>query len=213
MWKVIFDENQSQEWFNGWAYSIWSGSNPYTTPGSSYTTIDNDVVAGTLANSYLEADHVIANYNETKTLAALGANAKWKFDDWTVATDLSHSQAARDDAGDRVREEQQSRDRVVRLPRWRHALHPHEADAPAWGHCRRDRTTAPCTTRSRRSQRTRARALSAGPFTSLDFGLRAADREKSNQHFILNRSGSSAPISASCGLYGSTRCRASTCRR
>ncbi|MEP6940408.1 MAG: TonB-dependent receptor plug domain-containing protein, partial [Rudaea sp.] len=38
--KIKIDETQNQTWFNNWAYSIWSGSNPYTTPGSSYTIVD-----------------------------------------------------------------------------------------------------------------------------------------------------------------------------
>ena len=47
------------------------------------------MVAATLADSKLQVDHVISHYNEVKTLAAGGLNAKWSGDVWTLGGDLS----------------------------------------------------------------------------------------------------------------------------
>ncbi|MFT4179533.1 MAG: TonB-dependent receptor [Thermomonas sp.] len=198
--RIEIDEDQAQTWFNGWAYSIWSGSNPYTTPGSSYTIIDNDVVAGTMANSGLAVNHVMANYREDKTLAAAGLKTRWNGDVWTLTGDLSWSQAKRDNAWGAVwfgsNPDTVSWD-------FRKGVDPYistSSNAPAWGvqgqlvpGGLRDEITALALAASR--------AFDDSAFSSLDFGLRVASREKQNRHFTGSFEGWSQPISAYDGLY------------
>ena len=67
----------------------------YEEPGSSFTIIDGDVVAGTLANRFGRVDRVVADYTEDKSLAASGLNLAWGGDTWSGAADLSYSEAKR----------------------------------------------------------------------------------------------------------------------
>ena len=41
-------------------------------------------------------DHVVAQYTEDKTLSAGGLNLAWRGDVWAVVTDLSYSEAKRE---------------------------------------------------------------------------------------------------------------------
>jgi len=198
--KIKIDETQNQTWFNNWAYSIWSGSNPYATPGSSYTIVDGDVVAGTLANSYFEVDHVIGHYQEDKTLGALGLNAKWSAEQWTYAADLSTSTAKRDNNWRAVW--------FASYPAnvsfdFRDAATPTIATStdklasgvsgsnagPESLHDEIDALALKAT-----------RQLSGGLFNALEFGARAADREKKHRNYSWSQSGTTAPISAYDGL-------------
>ncbi|KAF1695739.1 TonB-dependent receptor [Pseudoxanthomonas jiangsuensis] len=198
--RIEIDEQQAQSWFNDWAYSIWSGANPYTTPGSSYTIVDNDVVAGTLANSGLTVNHVMANYGEVKTLAATGLKTRWSGEDWTVTGDLSWSQAKRDNTW-RAVWFGSNPDTVS----WdlRKGVDPYIAissNAPAWGvqgqlepGSLRDEIAALALAASR--------AFDDSPFASLDFGVRVASREKQNRHFLGSYEGWDQAIGAYDGLY------------
>ncbi|MDY4338604.1 TonB-dependent receptor [Xanthomonas sp. LF07-6] len=193
--RIRIDEDQRQNWFNNLGYSIYSASNPYTTPGSSYTIVDGDVVAGTLANSKLQVDHVVARYDEVKTLAAGGLNAKWRGDVWTLGSDLSFSQAKRDNDWRAVRFG--SNPDTVSFD-FRHGVTPTistSSDAPEWGisgqtepQALRDRIAALALSASR--------AIEDSPVTALEFGARASRREKQNRHFTSFQSGYSQPISA-----------------
>lgn len=198
--RIEIDEDQLQNWFNGLAFSTFStGANPYTTPGSSYTIVDGDVVAGTLANSNLQVDHVVSHYNEVKTLTAGGLNAKWSGDVWTLGSDLSFSQAKRDNTWQAVRFG--SNPDTVSFD-FRRSVTPTistSSDTPEYGIAGqtepqglRDKIAALALNASR--------AVDAGPFTSLEFGARAARREKQNRRFISNQSGYDQPISAYQGL-------------
>lgn len=211
--KVKIRENQNQTWFNNWAYSIYtdyphcltSGDpqciNPYTTPGSSYTIVDGDVVAGTLANSNLEVDHVIGRYEEDKTLAATGLNGKWTGDKWTATGDLSYSQAKRDNNWRAVWFG--SNPSTVSFD-FRDGVTPSittSADAPAWGvngsnagpeHLRDEITALAASAR---------RQFDGSAFTALEFGARVADRDKKHDNHSWTQSGFSSPISAYNGLY------------
>lgn len=198
--RIEIDEDQLQNWFNGLAYSTFStGANPYTTPGSSYTIVDGDVVAGTLANSNLQVDHVVSHYNEVKTLTAGGLNAKWSGDVWTLGSDLSFSQAKRDNTWQAVRFG--SNPDTVSFD-FRRSVTPTistSSDTPEWGIAGqtepqglRDRIAALALNASR--------SVDAAAFTSLEFGARAARREKQNRRFISNQSGYDQPISAYQGL-------------
>ncbi|WP_372178287.1 TonB-dependent receptor [Xanthomonas axonopodis pv. phyllanthi] len=194
--RIEIDEDQLQNWFNGLAFSTFSGStNPYTTPDSSYTIVDGDVVAGTLANSNLQVDHVVSHYNEVKTLTAGGLNAKWSGDVWTLGSDLSFSQAKRDNTWQAVRFG--SNPDTISFD-FRRSVTPTirtSSDTPEYGiagqtepQALRDKIAALALNASR--------AVDAGPFTSLELGARAARREKQNRRFLSNQSGYDQPISA-----------------
>ncbi|WP_022973354.1 TonB-dependent receptor domain-containing protein, partial [Xanthomonas maliensis] len=193
--RIEIDEDQLQNWFNGLAYSSFSTSNPYANPGSSYTIVDGDVVAATLANSNLQVDHVVSHYNEVKTLAAGGLNAKWSGDVWTLASDLSFSQAKRDNTWQAVRFG--SNPDTISFD-FRRNVTPTistSSDTPEWGiagqtepQALRDKIAALALNASR--------SLDAAAFTSLEFGARASRREKQNRHFLSNQSGYDEPISA-----------------
>ncbi|QNH13446.1 TonB-dependent receptor [Xanthomonas sp. SI] len=193
--RIKIDEDQRQNWFNNLGYSIFSASNPYTTPGSSYTIVDGDVVAATLADSNLQVDHVISHYSEVKTLAAGGLNAKWSGDVWTLGGDLSFSQAKRDNNWRAVRFG--SNPDTVSFD-FRHGVTPTistSSDTPEWGisgqtepQALRDRIAALALSASR--------AIEDSPITALQFGARAARREKENRHFTSFQSGYDQPISA-----------------
>ncbi|WP_372360434.1 TonB-dependent receptor [Xanthomonas axonopodis pv. poinsettiicola] len=194
--RIAIEEDQLQNWFNGLAYSVFSsGANPYTAPGSSYTIVGGDVVAATLANSNLQVDHVVSHYNEVKTLAAGGLNAKWSGDVWTLAGDLSFSQAKRDNEWQAVRFG--SNPDTISFD-FRRTIKPTistSSDTPEYGingqtnpQGLRDKIAALALNASR--------AVDAGPFTSLEFGARAAHREKQNRAFVSNQSNFDQPISA-----------------
>ncbi|KLD75929.1 TonB-dependent receptor [Xanthomonas hyacinthi] len=193
--RIRIDEDQRQNWFNNLGYSIFSASNPYTTPGSSYSIVDGDVVAATLANSNLQVDHVISHYSEVKTLAAGGLNAKWSGDAWTLGGDLSFSQAKRDNDWRAVRFG--SNPDTVSFD-FRHGVTPTistSSDSPEWGisgqtepQALRDRIAALALSASR--------SIEDSPITALQFGARAARREKQNRHATSSQSGFDQPISA-----------------
>ena len=115
--KVAIDEKQNQTWFQGLDYSIFSAGNDYAAPGSSFTIIDGAVVAGTQANSFNRMDHVVAQYTEDKTLSAGGLNLAWRGDVWSVVTDLSYSEAKRENIWQAVDLVSFPADHVVRLAR------------------------------------------------------------------------------------------------
>jgi len=198
--KVDIKENQNQTWFNNWAYSIWSSSNPYTTPGSSYTIIDGDVVAGTLANSNFEVDHVIGRYSENKTLSAIGANAKWTGDQWTLSGDLSTSTAKRDNNWRAVWFG--SNPANVSFD-FRDAVTPFiatSADSLGWGATASNAGPESLRDRIDALAISARRTLDGSAFTALEFGARAANREKKHQNFSWSQSGYDAPLSAYDGL-------------
>jgi TonB-dependent receptor len=198
--KIDIKEKQNQTWFNGWAYSIWSSGNPYATPGSSYILADGDVVGGTLANSNLEVDHVIGRYNEIKTLNAYGVNAKWSGDDWTYVGDLSTSGARRDNNwravwfGDNPSTVSYDfRDGVTpTISTTSNGLSWGVNGSNAGPESLRDSIDALAVSAKRQ--------LGGSPFTSIEFGARAADREKLHRNHSWSQSGYNQPISAYNGL-------------
>ncbi|MCC4594998.1 TonB-dependent receptor [Xanthomonas campestris pv. phormiicola] len=193
--RIKIDEDQRQNWFNNLGYSVFSASNPYTAPGSSYTIVDGDVVAATLANSNLQVDHVISHYNEVKTLAAAGLNAKWSGDVWTLGGDLSFSQAKRDNDWRAIKFG--SNPDTISYD-FRHGVTPSittSSDTPEWGisgqtepQALRDRIAALALSASR--------SIEDSPITALQFGARAARREKQNRHSSSFQSNFDQPISA-----------------
>lgn len=200
--KVQIDEDQMQSWYRNWDYSSSSWWNPYAQPGSSVHMIDHNVVGATMVNSEwgtpLEMDQVIAQYKEVKTLVAGGLNGTWSGERWTVQSDLSASQAKRDN-------------------RWRSVEFGLNPDTIAWdfapGHAPwiSVSSSAPTwgLTGSDQPQSLRDRiaafALSAtrhldGAINSLAFGARVSDRVKRNRSYLADYTGYDQPMSAYDGL-------------
>jgi TonB-dependent receptor len=210
--KIVIDEKQNQMWFQNLSSSIFNPgcpaacTNPYAAPGSSYTIIDNDVVAGTLAGHFGRVDRVVAQYAEDKSLAATGLNAKWNGDAWSGSADLSYSEAKRDNQWLAID--------LVAFPEtisfdFRSASTPtvklsseslDSVPAPSWNtagqsagpQALRDEIGALAVSMSRR--------LDRGMLTSFDFGARAAERTKKFRSFSWNQMGLDAPLSAYNGL-------------
>jgi iron complex outermembrane receptor protein len=205
--KVEIDEKQNQTWFQGLDYSIFSGGNDYTTPGSSFTMIDGDVVAGTQANSFNRMDHVVAQYTEDKLLNAGGLNLAWRGDVWAVVSDLSYSRAERENIWQAVD--------LVSFPAttsfdWRDSVEPtisvssDELDgipAPSWN-TGAGQSAGPESLDDEigAAALTVSRAIDLGAFTGFDVGARYADRTKKHRFFSWNQTGSDAPLSAYGGL-------------
>jgi TonB-dependent receptor len=97
--EVTIDEHQNQAWYCDGTCGNWANGNfgNYNAPGSSYTfDSDGNVVAATLANSFVQVNNVIAQYDEDKTLFVTGLNGEWTNGPWAIVGDLSYSEAERD---------------------------------------------------------------------------------------------------------------------
>jgi TonB-dependent receptor len=97
--KIKISEDQDQTWFgNNGVTGNWGNGNygAYNGAGSSYTLINNTVVAATLNNAFTSVTNVIAHYAEDKSLSVFGLNGRWHEGPWTFSGDLSYSKAERD---------------------------------------------------------------------------------------------------------------------
>ncbi len=97
------DQAQTVYGWNNWGN--WDNGNwgDYNAPGASYTIVNGDVVGATLP--YSSVTTVLADYDESKTLSVTGLNARWTGAKWSVAGDLSYSQAERENIWQAVRTE------------------------------------------------------------------------------------------------------------
>ncbi len=97
------DQGQTVYGWNNWGN--WDNGNwgVYNAPGASYTIVDGTVVAARLPFSSVTT--VIADYDEDKELSVSGLNAKWQDERWTIAGDLSYSEAQRENIWQSVRTE------------------------------------------------------------------------------------------------------------
>lgn len=97
------DQGQTVYGWNNWGN--WDNGNwgDYNAPGASYTIVDGTVVAARLP--YSSVTTVIADYDEDKELSVSGFNAKWEGETWTIAGDLSYSEAQRENIWQSVRTE------------------------------------------------------------------------------------------------------------
>lgn len=103
--RISISEDQNQSWFgNNGVWGNWGNGNfgAYNGAGSSYTIVNDTVVAATLANAYASVTNVIAHYTEQKTLLVTGANAEWNTGPWDLKLDLSYSKAERDNTWEAV---------------------------------------------------------------------------------------------------------------
>lgn len=106
--KITEIQDQTVWGANNWGnWNMGDGSNvgwndaAYNGAGSSYTLINNTVVAATTPFSSVQT--VLAKYSEDKDLFAGGLNGKWTSDQWTVAGDVSYSKAKRTNTWKAVR--------------------------------------------------------------------------------------------------------------
>jgi TonB-dependent receptor len=204
---VDIDEKQNQTWFEGLDYSVWSGSNKYTAPGSSYTIVDGDVVAGTLAGSYNRMDHVVGQYDEDKELMATGLNLAWSGDTWRLATDFSYSKAERENIWQAVV--------LVSFPEttsfdWRRSVTPTisvssvEFDgppAPSWnGSAGQSAGPEFLDDEVAAAAVNFSKDIELGAFNGIDVGARYSDRAKKHRYFSWNQPGSNAALSAYDGM-------------
>ncbi len=83
-------EDQNQQWYEG-NWGNWAGGNTggYTNP----VIVNGDLVGARTA--YSTVTSVIAQYNEDKDLIVTGLNGRWTYDQWTVTADASYSKAER----------------------------------------------------------------------------------------------------------------------
>lgn len=205
--KVTIDEKQNQTWFQGLDYSIWSSGNKYTTPGSSYDIVNGDVVGGTLVDSYNRMDHVVGQYSEDKTLGAVGLNTAWTGDQWSFVTDLSFSEAKRENIWQAVD--------LVSFPattsyNWENASTPTVAvsttafdgpPAPSWnGSAGQSAGPESLNDEIGALAATLTRKFDAGVLTGIDIGARYATRTKKHEYFSWNQPGLDAPLSAYDGM-------------
>lgn len=199
--NIDINENQSQTTFRGWSYGSWGGDNPYKTPGSSYILSGGDVVGGTLANSNLQVDRTIGHWYEGKELKAYGIDAKWADEQWTFGADLSTSSAKRDGNWRglwfKTYPKSVSYNFLNKPTIWTSPASlsgdSKNMDNMNWG---------PDTVRDKVSAiaLNAKRTFDEGAFTSVEFGLRAASREKQHRHWEWKQAMTSLPMSAYEGL-------------
>src|SRR5471032_1002385 len=199
--NIDINENQSQTQFQGWSVGNWANGNPYAAPGASYILSDGDVVGGSLPNSNLEVDHKIGHWFEGKVLNAYGINATWKDEQWTFNGDLSASSARRDGnwAGlwFKTYPRSVSYNFLGKPTVWASPAslsgNSQDMDDFNWGpDTVRDNIGALALSAKRQ--------LDTPAFTAIEFGLRAAHREKQHRHWEWRQDITSQPMSAYDGL-------------
>lgn len=94
--QTVYGQNNWGNWDDGnWA--------DYNAPGASYTIENGTVVAATLPFSSVTT--VVSDYDEKKDLSVTGLNGRWKGERWSIAGDISYSQAERENIWAAVRTE------------------------------------------------------------------------------------------------------------
>ena len=194
--QTVWGANNWGNWNTGTGNIGWNDG-VYNGTGSSYTLINNTVVAATLPYSSVQT--VLAKYSEDKDLFAGGLNGKWTGDQWTVVGDLSYSKAERTNTWKAVRFES--------YPTW---------TSFDW---RAGKTPTITTSQDSLTQTAdlagsydgpehlndelKAAALDftrdfgGGAFKSVQFGVRASDRVKSHSSFSYAPTATGATVPAS----------------
>ncbi|MDP1631699.1 MAG: TonB-dependent receptor [Caulobacter sp.] len=195
--KIDIQEGQDQTWFsNNGVLGNWANGSAwlYNGAGSSYTLINDTVVAATLNNAYVSVTNVIAQYTEEKTLSVLGANAAWSRGPWDLKFDLAYSKAERDNTWQAVLSEvypatmsfdfragvtptvsvsSNSADPTIQYaPGYRPGIH----DGPE--HLGDELTAAAFDG---------SRSFGGSGFTGIDFGVRLSDRTKNHSRSSWNQ--------------------------
>lgn len=197
--QTVWGANNWGNWNRGDGTNTGWNDADYHAAGSSFTLIDNTVVAATLPFSSVQT--VLAKYSEDKDLFAGGLNGKWTSDQWTVAADVSYSKAKRTNTW-----------KAVRFEAW-----------PSWTSFdwRAGKTPTITTSQDNATLSQTAdlagshdgpehlndelkaaaldftRDLQGSPFKSFQFGVRASDRTKDHDSFSFAPSATGATVSAS----------------
>ena len=153
-------------------------------------------------------DHVVAQYTEDKTLSAGGLNLAWRGDVWAVVTDLSYSEAKRDNIWQAVD--------LVSFPAttsfdWRDSVKPTISvssdaldgiPAPSWN-TGAGQSAGPESLDDEigAAALTVSRVIDAGSLQRRSMSARATRiAPRSTSYFSWNQTGSDAPLSAYGGL-------------
>ncbi|ESQ91204.1 TonB-denpendent receptor [Asticcacaulis sp. AC460] len=176
--KFKISEHQNQQWFDG-NWGNWDGGNAggYINP----VIVGGDLVGAT--TSYSEITNVIAEYSEDKDLIVTGLNGKWTEGAWTATADISYSKAERSNLWQAVEMRYYPATTTWRLdgddPFIHVSTQPQDASqsiewvmgAYSPGRLRDELGSASLDFR---------RHMDDGFWTSVQFGLRLADRTKSD---------------------------------
>ncbi|CAN5517251.1 TonB-dependent receptor [soil metagenome] len=199
--KIKITEVQDQTVWGRNNWGNWNNGNQadYTAPGSSYTLINNTVVAATLP--YSSVTTVLSKYSEDKDLFVGGLNGKWTSDQWTVVADASYSKAKRTNTWKGVRVESYPTStsfdtRAGQTPTIttsqdtlsldKYANQYGSFDGPE--HLNDELKAAALDF---------TRDLEGAPFKSVQFGLRASDRTKDHTNFSFSPAPTGATVSSS----------------
>ncbi len=180
---IKITENADGGWYTDWGN--WGGYETGTTanPGFTNNVVENGALVKTDMTFNSTYNPYVARYEQDMKLFAVGANGKWRLDDWTVVADIAYSQAERygmwqaakmyNDAGKASYDYRGSSPSIiVQRSAWDQAqagnLYAAGGQADV-SHLRDTLTTANLDAE---------RHLSGSFFTSLKFGARLSDREK-----------------------------------
>ncbi len=175
--KFRISEHQNQQWYdNNWGN--WQGANidGFTDP----VVVDGDLVGAT--TTYTRVTSVVAQYDEDKDLVVSGLNGRWREGPWTVTADLGYSRAERANLWRAVEAQSFPASMTWRLdgdPKVTVSDQPHDLSqsiefaSGMWtpGHLKDELTSATFDFR---------RDLTGSFWTQVAFGMRAADRAKSD---------------------------------
>lgn len=186
--NIDINQRKFENKFNGWSVGNWAGGNPYAAPGASYMMADGDVVGGSLPNSNLELDKTIGHWYEGKVLNAYGINAKWSADKWSFGADLSASSARRDGNWEGVWFKTFPKDvsyNFLGKPTISASPATLYGDSKSMGAS----DWGPDTVRDNVSAiaLNAKRDIEGSAFTSIEFGVRAGNREKQHRHWEWNQ--------------------------
>lgn len=193
--QTVWGRNNWGNWNTGTGNVGWNHAD-YNGAGSSYTLIDNTVVAATLPFSSVTT--VLSKYTEDKDLLVGGLNGKWTNDLWTVAGDVSYSEAKRTNAWQGVR--------VEAYPTWT-TFDTRAGKTPTITTSEDSASLSQFANQSgtydgpeRLTDELKAAALDVtrdfgeGAFKSVQFGLRASDRTKDHTSFSFSPASTGATV-------------------
>lgn len=182
--SVDFKEGQDQTWFGGNNFGDWNDSR--SGDYSNITLVNQQAVAATVGNWNAEVNHVIANYSQVNTGLTQGLKFNYTgAENWEISGDLASSRAHRDNYWNAIYlyqyPEAVSYDMRGRpsmsAPAGSILLTPEKADYSGWPNSNwNEGSTLDDNLLS--AQLDFKRAIDAGDFKSIDFGVRASSREK-----------------------------------
>jgi iron complex outermembrane receptor protein len=198
--QTVWGANNWGNWNKGDGTNTGWNDGDYHAAGASFTLINNAVVAATLPYSSVQT--VLAKYTEDKDLFAGGLNGKWTGDQWTVAADVSYSEAKRTNTWKAVRFEAYP---TWTSFDWRAGKTPTiTTSQPSIGLSQTADLAGSHDGPERLNDELKAAALDftrdfgqGGAFKSLQFGARVSDRTKDHSRFSFSPSATGATIPTS----------------